>query len=470
MRIFPMTWRRNPLAACRTASARWLFFRRDDAGAAAVLFALAAPLLIGAMGLAAEVSYWRVHQRGMQNAADAAAIAAATNGGSTYVAEAQAVAAQYGFQNGAGNIAVTVSTTSGCVAADSTIKCYTVQISDKVPVLLTSVVGFRGNTTIVSSTSSGVSQISTTAAMSMQGSSTAASMNAYKYCIVALGTSGVTDITSNGAQKADLGGCNIASNAGATCNGGNLNAGIVDAHGAIKGCGTTQNANLPPPSLTDIYAPLASSIPADTCSSYPQEPSLSGSNQWPRNRVSPYDINDMNGGFLVVCGDQQLTADITIRNGVLVIENGRLDTNGHTLTGTSLTIVFSGSNNVSYQGSTFAPQHVPSGSGALNIAAPTSGTWHGVAIYQDPALTTNVDISSAGNSPRWNITGLVYLPHASVTLSGSAGASTSGAKCFMLVVDHLTINGTGSVFAGNTECEKAGLTQMGGGSRGTLVD
>ena len=45
-----------------------------------VLVALAMPVLVGAMGLAAETSYWYVHKRGMQNAADAAAIAAATNG------------------------------------------------------------------------------------------------------------------------------------------------------------------------------------------------------------------------------------------------------------------------------------------------------------------------------------------------------------------------------------------------------
>ncbi|MBV9396324.1 MAG: hypothetical protein JOZ84_18185 [Methylobacteriaceae bacterium] len=455
-----MTWR-NCLAAYRAASARWRFFRGTEAGVATVLFALAAPLLIGAMGLAAEVSYWRVHQRGMQNAADAAAIAAATNGGSTYVAEAQAVAAQYGFQNGVGNIAVTVTnptTTSGCTS-----KCYEVQISDKLPLLLTSIVGFSGNTTITS-TSSGVSQISTKPAMSMQGASIATSKDAYKYCIVALGTSGVTDITSNGAQKADLGGCNIASNAGATCNGGNLNAGIVDAHGAIKGCGTTQNANTCFPNqdstctVTDAYAPLASSIPADTCNSvYPAENSSSFpmSNQW----TGTYTIS----GYKVVCGDQKLIGPTTISGGVLVIENGQLDTNGYTLTGNPLTIVFSGSNASS-------SQHIPRGSGGLNIAAPTSGPWSGVAIYQDPSLTANVSISSAGNSPTWNISGLVYLPHAAVTLSGSAGASTSGAKCFMLVVDHLTINGTGSVLANDTDCTQAGLNQMGGAPRGTLVN
>jgi hypothetical protein len=182
---------------------------------------------------------------------------------------------------------------------------------------------------------------------------------------------------------------------------------------------------------------------------------LPTSNQW----TGTYTIS----GYKIACGDQQLIGNTTINGGVLVIENGQLDTNGYTLSGNPLTIVFSGSNSSS-------SQHVPSGGGGLNIAAPTSGTWSGVAIYQDPALTTNVNISSAGNSPTWNITGLVYLPHAAVILSGSAGASTSGAKCFMLVVDHLTINGTGSVLANDTECVQAGLNQMGGGSRGTLVN
>ena len=53
----------------------------------------------------------------------------------------------------------------------------------------------------------------------------------------------------------------------------------------------------------------------------------------------------------------------------------------------------------------------------------TSGTWSGVAIYQDPSLTTGVDIAAAGNSRTWNITGLVYLPHSSVTFSGLANAN-----------------------------------------------
>jgi hypothetical protein len=166
----------------------------------------------------------------------------------------------------------------------------------------------------------------------------------------------------------------------------------------------------------------------------------------------------------VVCGDHQLTGNTTMNNTVLVIENGQLDTNGYTLQGQNLTIVFSGSNSGSYE-------HIPTGGGTLNIDAPTSGDWSGVAIYQDPKLTNNVNISAAGNSPTWDISGLVYLPHSSVTLSGAVNKSASGATCFEMVIDNITINGTGDIFAHDNQCNLAGLNNLPeGGRRGMLVN
>jgi hypothetical protein len=171
---------------------------------------------------------------------------------------------------------------------------------------------------------------------------------------------------------------------------------------------------------------------------------------------------------VIACGDQQLTGNVTINapaGAVLVIENGQLDTNGFTLTtssGSALTVVFSGDNSGSYT-------HAPTGTGTLDIAAPTNGSWSGVAIYQDPKLTSGVDVSAAGNSPAWDISGLVYLPHASVTLSGAVNKASNGQSCFVLVVDNVTINGTGNILS-HGGCPPAGLampTAVGG--RATLV-
>ena len=54
------------------------------------------------------------------------------------------------------------------------------------------------------------------------------------------------------------------------CNGSNLNATVGNAHGTNNGCGVTQNSNVS--TVSDAYSGFASLIPADTCGSYPQEP------------------------------------------------------------------------------------------------------------------------------------------------------------------------------------------------------
>jgi hypothetical protein len=206
--------------------------------------------------------------------------------------------------------------------------------------------------------------------------------------------------------------------------------------------------------VADPYSGFASNIPTNTCGSYPQEPAkkkdppLPASNQWSGAKTL--------AATTIVCGDLQLTGNTTLTTAspgsVLVIENGQLDTNGYTLqtaSGSALTVIFSGTAG-SYT-------HAPTGGGTFNIEAPKSGTWHGIAIYQDPALRTGVDISAAGNSPTWDITGLVYLPHSSVTFSGAVNKSSNGASCFVLVVDNITINGTGSILD-TGGCAAAGLT------------
>jgi hypothetical protein len=167
-------------------------------------------------------------------------------------------------------------------------------------------------------------------------------------------------------------------------------------------------------------------------------------------------------------GDQ-LTGNVTINTtgsgAVLVIENGQLDSNGYTIqtsAGSGLTVVFSGTAG-SYT-------HAPTGGGTFDITAPTSGVWSGVAMYQDPTLTSGVDITYAGNSPTWKITGLVYLPHASVTFKGAVDKSSNGQSCFVLVVDNVTIDGTGDILARGS-CGAAGLSMPVGRipGRGQLV-
>jgi hypothetical protein len=410
--------------------------------------------LIGALGVGFEISNWYMTARGMQNAADSAAIAAAINGGSNYDVEAKAVAAQYGFVNGVHNVSVLVSNAAAC--PDGSNNCYSVKISGSVPLFLSQIVGFKGDATL-----NGAPQKQLGAQSAAKASTPA------QFCLLALGPNG---IRTNGAPKANMG-CNVMSNASATCNGHNLGAPIGAAHGTNNGCGISQFSNLS--TVVDPYSGLVSNIPADPCGgNYPQEPgkngpSLPASNLWSGTKSLP-------SGNTTICGDLELTGDVTIDTplggpgAVLIIFNGQLDTGNNSITtsqGSGLTVVFAGTNSGSYI-------HAPTGGGTLDIAAPTSGPWQGVAIYQDPRLTSGVDISAAGNSPTWNITGLVYLPHASVTFSGAVNKSSNGKSCFVLVVADITVNGTGSILPNNAACGQAGLSLIPTGAlpgRGTLV-
>jgi hypothetical protein len=427
---------------------------RDERGNVAIITALTSSIVLGAFGLGAEAASWMSTKRSMQDAADAAAIAAATNASSTYQVEAQGVAAQYGFQNGTDGVTVAADDNATCPAGQ-TGPCYSVTVSRPQPLLLAQVVGYAGDTTVGGAPAKMISATAVAVQQTLPR----------PYCVLALGTSGANPaLRTNGAPKADLTGCNVMSNTDATCNGHNLGATYGDAHDKNNGCGLTQHSNVP--ALPDPYAGLASNIPPDTCGGkYPQEPKKKNDPALPPQNTPSGNVSW--NGVTKICGDVKLTSgDVTISHDTtLVIYNGDLDLNGNTLqtadSTVGVTIVFAGSN---------AYTHIPTGGGTLDFAAPTSGPWSGMALYQAPNLTSGVDITAAGNSPTWDITGMGYFPHASVTLSGAVNKSSNGQSCFGLVVDNLTINGTGSILA-HGQCPQAGLTLPEGDvpSRGKLV-
>lgn len=407
----------------------------DRRGTVSVLMAVGLTALIGAVALGVEASSWIMIRRALQNAADAATLAASMNGQSNYIAEANAVSSLYAFNNGANGVTVTSTNAASCPIGGHS--CYLVTITQALPLFLAPVVGYRGNTVV-----DGHNRLALAA--------TAIANQTTRYCVLALGESGAEGIRTDGAGQADLAGCNIMSNNSATCNGHNLNADIGDAHATNRNCGVVQNSNMP--IVTDPYTQLARQIPKNDCTTYPQEPSkqegsLPTSNLWHGDNFEV--------GTQIVCGDLQLTSNVTLGGTgsvLLVIVNGRLDLNGYrlqTASSTALTVVFTGSSSGGYT-------HGPTGSGTLDITSPATGPWAGVAIYQDPNLTAGVDIAAAGNTPTWDITGLVYLPHASVTFSGAVNKSSNGTSCFVLVADNILINGTGRILS-HGGCTSAGL-------------
>jgi hypothetical protein len=447
-------------------------FLKSERGLAIVWVALLSAAMVAVMGLAAEVSYWFLLKRSMQNACDAAAIAAATNHNTVsdsgqpplpyYLREAYNVAAQYGFVDGKANTTVSGTNTSQCPDGSGA-TCYQVSISRTVPLYLVGVIGFKGNAMLGGSRAQKI--VST--AIAGPGPSTAA------YCLLALTQMNTDGLQGHGVPFADMGGCNIFSNSNASCNGHDMGADFGGAVGTSD-CGFVHKGGLP--AVTDPYASLAANIPANPCGSlaanFPQE----------SDKKTPLPAaNQLGGSYTPTsapfasprCGDVQLISDVTVMNGdaVLTIENGVLDLNGHTLrtaTGAGLTILFTGPTVAGLNAG-----HYPTGNGTLNIAAPTSGVWSGAAIYQDPSLPagSGVNVTYSGNMPTWNLSGLVYLPHADLTLSGVVGKADAGFNCFVLVANTVTINGTAAIYANPVDdCVDGGLAPpTGAGYRMMLV-
>jgi hypothetical protein len=423
------------------------------------MMALVFPILIAAFGLGFEITNWYLRTRSMQNAADAAVIAAATNGSANYIVEARAVAGQYGYTDGVDNVTVTASNAATCPADPSiTPPCYSVTITSMTPLYLTEVVGYLGNSAL----NGAREQTLTSAAVATKG------IIQQPICLLGLDTSG-TAVRSNGGPTTNFTGCTVMSDSASTCNGSNLLATIGIAHGTNNGCGITEYSNVP--IVSDPYAYMATNIPNDLptrCSNtYPQESrhgsTWSGGNTWSGSKTLTSTASL--AGNTLICGDLRLTGDVTINapsGAVLYIQNGLLDLQGHTLStanGSSVTIVFTGDNTGSYQ-------HIPTdnsggSSGVLDIQAPTGGSFPGIAIYQNPTLTHNVDLTYAGNSPTWDLTGGIYMPNASVTISGVVNKSANGAQCFVMIAKDVLLNGNGAFYSQTPDgsgCRAAGLT------------
>lgn len=428
----------------------------DPRGNVSVMLALMLVPLIGMLSLGGEVASWMTTQRGLQNAADSAAIAAATSGDSTtvnshpaYYWEAQGVAANYSLGPNV-TVAATTSTASPCPTGET---CYQVTIARKVPLLLVGVVGYGGNTTL-----NGANAQTITAIAMARGAVAGANL-----CILALGGDLSSGVTANGTPKSNLNGCSVASNGDTSCNGSNSlqNAGngygydsdtcgtkIFSGCASYNGCAAKFSDVLDAHRLTNAER----TTDVNKCGgSFPQEGgTLPAANKWSST------LTVSSSPDTVFCGDVQLQSDVTISgSGTIVIENGQLDMNGHNLLASGgVTLVFSGTT-ASTSTHIVDDNSNPGNKSTLTLTAPSTGTFAGVALYQDTALTSGVNYTAAGSGPNWEITGLIYMPHSKMTISGDIDGSGTE-HCIALVVDTVTFNG-GGYFANNTGCTADGV-------------
>jgi Flp pilus assembly protein TadG len=394
---------------------------RDEAGNYIVPMTILMPALIGFAGLGTEGGLWLYQHQSVQSAADSAAVSAAIalGGASGTTVQAEAVAATYGFVNGANGATVTVNNPphSGNHTSDG--NALEVIVTRQQPRLLSGLFG---------STPANISG----RAVALRSGGT---------CLLALNPTVSGAINASGGAITNVVGCSIysdsSSNSSISLSGGaQISALSASAVGGVTQTGggvltTTNGVTAPAAPLADPYSdvPLPSH---STCSA--------GLNYSSGIRtISP-------GTY---CGMSfSSSAQITMSPGTYIL-TGNLNVSGNAiLNGTGVTLVFIGNANAQFTGTSQA-----------NLTAPTSGATAGMVFFGDRAMSVGTNFTLSGGSS-FLFTGVIYVPRGNVQISG--GSQTATPRCNQVVADRINLSGNGT-FANS--CAGTGARAIGASAR-----
>lgn len=403
----------------------------SERGAVAPMAALLFLTMMGFVALGVDVGGWLMQKRHLQTTVDAAALAGAyelANGQSELAAEA--AARKEANNNGYSATALdpNITFTPGTAKVNgTTVPTFKVDIT-------------QGQSTWFSSllpNSQSKVDIKTSATAEVEALDGV-------FCMLTLGN--VPDaIQTSGNATIDAQGCGLASNSSSNSalylNGNvTVNVGDVRLMGNYTQVGNgTFSYNSLRPGASQTADPYSSLGIADApitnlaCSPWPAAGST---------------IN----GPIRFCGNQSPKGDYTI-NGTVYVTDGSLNFAGQgTISGTGTIVMTSAS------GSDCATCTISdTGGSTINLNAPTSGYYAGVAFYQDRNTLTTCTDSIAGNASI-QINGVMYAPSCGMNYGGTSSVSSVSGICTKIISDTITFHGTPAI---GSNCTTSGTKQIG---------
>lgn len=413
-------------------------FVHDIYGGAAIVMAVMTPIIIGGLAFGAELGGWELTRRQVQNAADTAAFAAGTQVRSgadedTIATAAKLVAAESGYRGQADDVVVEHPPVSAPAAADGSDPNGD---SAYVYVTLTQ----SSNRLFTRYFTNGSNSVTfTSAALAHVQSGRPA-------CVLALHPSASGAISTGGSTNVELTGCDIAANSisssaiTATGNGSNVEAECISAVGDVS-VNSTYNLTCPSPIANgpitaDPYASVAA--PTNCTSTH-------NLNQFPNQGSGATRCYTGSTSGVTVSSNVTLASNTTyvFRNTGSNTLTWRINGN-RTVTGTNVTLYFEGKWNVEANGNSF-----------LNITAPTSGVYSGIALFGDRNSEVNMDLSG-NNGAR--VVGAIYSPNknSDITYTGSSIAYSAG-QCTQVIGGTVTFWGNSDF---STDCTNSGTKDI----------
>jgi Flp pilus assembly protein TadG len=399
----------------------------SEGGGILTIWAILLPVVVGMMGVGLETGTWYLDKRNLQAAADAAAISAAyetTTAGRTSAAQSSVSA--NGYASGSG---VTVSMNNPPLTGTYTSNTNAVEI------ILT-----RSQNRLFSSLflSSNPSVKARSVALATITSSAA--------CILALKTSGDNAVYINGSTSVYTPNCSIAANSDhreAIYINGNAAVNVLTLYTRgnyrLNGGSTLTTSQSPTVNGTSSVSDPYSGVNLPSIGSC-------GYNNYLANSGASVTLNPgvYCNGFTINGG-----ATAHLNPGVYIMDRGAFLINGgSTLTGTNATIILTSSTGSNHATATI------NGNSTVTLSAPTSGTYSGIAFYQDRGAQAGNDNLFNGGSTM-NITGALYFPRGDITFNG--GNSTSSPACSQVIGYTVYFNGNSNL---TDNCPSAGMQTM----------
>lgn len=382
-------------------------FLRDTSGAIAIIAALVIPVVIGFVGVGAEVSFWYFNQRKIQNSADAAAYAAAVklriNASQTDMESAGLDAAsKSGFKTEIGTSQFDSPPASGAYTEATAVE---VTLREDVPRLFTALFA--------------------EGAVPMSGRAVALITPARPACILALDPSADGAVLFGGSSETLLENCDVAANsispeAVKLQGGGDVETDCIASVGGVSVAGTSDlvlnECEKPIENTHEFPDPYAGTPIPDMSDPCESQNTFAG---------SPGTVHHIGPGRY--CGGLYINREVHLDPGVYIVDGGALSVaSTASLLGTGVTFFLTADADININGTS-----------DVQISAPTSGPYAGLVIFADPENGSDLEYNINGDSGSF-ITGAIYSPSGTVIANGT---STSGGGCTQIVARMVQING-----------------------------
>ena len=426
----------------------WRNLLGNQRGNALLIAAGAMPMIVGAAGLASDTIQWSLWKRQLQRAADSAAIAGVyervdASGGTSNIPSAVAhdltLNQHTWMSNLSGYPQITYPLDSGAMTNQVKVS---LAIQQSLP----------------------FSSLFMTAAPTIIANSTAAGIPAGEYCVVSLEPlASKSGITVGGSTNIDMN-CGMISNSPATNsalangNASTVKATVIAAVGGVQASNTWTVPQYNPysPPYADPFANLP--VPTPTgCTNFPTTNDLNFTG----------DPAHASGQIVCFKSDMKIQGNVVLGSATYVLDAAsiKMSSTGASLSCNGCTIILT-SSTAATNPSTIGGIDVSGG--LLQLTAPTTGTYHGIALYQDRrALDSNVNKINGGSGSI--IQGTLYFPSQELDYNGNG---TTAAICTQFVTRRVVFSGSSTIsnkFAKGSTCGNLVGATLGGGTLVRLV-